>query len=103
MGFKSIMKDIAESAQTYREMQIEADEAKIELLKDAIADMKASMKAQHKVDKANFAAIKAESKERFERARRVSQQIHKTCRVNTTSKNVKPSPDTNSKSTNCIK
>lgn len=31
----------------------------------AFADMKADAKAQHEVDKANFAAIKAESQARF--------------------------------------
>ena len=30
--------------------------------KDAFADMKANAKAQHEVDKANLAAVKAESK-----------------------------------------
>ena len=34
----------------------------IKFLKKAFADMKESTKAQHEVDKANFAAAKAESK-----------------------------------------
>ena len=37
--------------------------------KDAFADMKASTKAQHEVDKANFAAAKAESKAQWEEAK----------------------------------
>ena len=37
--------------------------------KDAFADMKASTKAQHEVDKANLAAVKAESKAQWEEAK----------------------------------
>ena len=37
--------------------------------KKAFADMKASTKAQHEVDKANFAAAKAESKANWEEAK----------------------------------
>ena len=37
--------------------------------KDAFKDMKESAKAQHEVDKANFAAAKAESKATFEENR----------------------------------
>ena len=37
--------------------------------KKAFADMKASTKAQHEVDKANFAAAKAEAKANFEEAK----------------------------------
>ena len=40
--------------------------------KKAFADMKESTKAQHEVDKANFAAAKAESKARWEEARAMS-------------------------------
>lgn len=36
---------------------------------DAFADMKADAKAQHEVDKANLAAVKAESKANFEEAK----------------------------------
>ena len=36
------------------------------LLKKAISDMKESAKAQHEVNKAEFAAVKAESKANFE-------------------------------------
>ena len=37
--------------------------------KDAFNDMKESTKAQHEVDKANFAAAKAESKANWEEAK----------------------------------
>jgi hypothetical protein len=37
--------------------------------KKAFADMKKSAKAQHEVDKANFAAAKAESKAQWEEAK----------------------------------
>ena len=37
--------------------------------KDAFSDMKESAKAQHEVDKANFAAAKAEAKANFEENR----------------------------------
>ena len=38
-------------------------------LKKAFQDMKESAKAQHEVDKANFAAVKAESKAQWEEAK----------------------------------
>lgn len=40
-----------------------------EFLKKAFNDMKESAKAQHEVDKANFAAAKAESKAQWEEAK----------------------------------
>ena len=40
-----------------------------EFFKDAFEDMKESAKAQHEVDKANFAAAKAEAKANFEEAK----------------------------------
>ena len=40
-----------------------------EFLKKAFADMKESAKAQHEVDAANLAAVKAESKARWEEAK----------------------------------
>lgn len=40
-----------------------------EFLKKAFNDMKESAKAQHQVDKANFAAVKAESKAQWEEAK----------------------------------
>lgn len=40
-----------------------------EFLKKAFQDMKESAKAQHEVDKANFAAVKAESKANWEEAK----------------------------------
>ena len=41
----------------------------VEFLKKAFNDMKESAKAQHEVDKANFAAVKAESKAQWEEAK----------------------------------
>ena len=40
-----------------------------DFFKKAFADMKESAKAQHEVDKANFAAVKAESKAQWEEAK----------------------------------
>jgi hypothetical protein len=40
-----------------------------EFFKNAFNDMKKSAKAQHEVDKANFAAVKAESKANWEEAK----------------------------------
>ena len=40
-----------------------------EFFKKAFADMKQSAKAQHEVDKAQFAAVKAESKAQWEEAK----------------------------------
>lgn len=42
-----------------------------DFFKNAFADMKASAKAQHEVDKAEFAAVKAESKARFQEAKTI--------------------------------
>lgn len=39
--------------------------------KKAFSDMKESAKAQHEVDKANFAAVKAESKAQWEEAKAI--------------------------------
>lgn len=41
----------------------------VEFFKKAFADMKESTKAQHEVDKANFAAAKAESKAQWAEAK----------------------------------
>ena len=41
----------------------------IQFFKNAFFDMKASAKAQHEVDKANFAAAKAESRAQWEEAK----------------------------------
>lgn len=41
----------------------------IKFFKKAFADMKASAKAQHEVDKANLEAVKAESKATWEEAK----------------------------------
>lgn len=43
-----------------------------EFFKGAFSDMKEDAKAQHEVDKANFAAAKAESKANFEEAKAMS-------------------------------
>ena len=40
-------------------------------LKKAIDDMKESAKKQHEIDKENFEAVKADSKARFEEAKKV--------------------------------
>ena len=40
-----------------------------EFFQNAFKDMKESVKAQHEVDKAEFAAVKAESKEQWEEAK----------------------------------
>jgi len=41
----------------------------VKFFKKAFQDMKDSAKAQHEVDKANFAAVKAESKAQWEEAK----------------------------------
>ena len=41
----------------------------IQFFKNAFADMKANTRAQHEVDKANFAATKAEAKAQWEEAK----------------------------------
>ena len=46
----------------------------IAFFKKAFADMKESTKAQHEVDKANFAAAKAEAKANFEEAKMTPSQ-----------------------------
>lgn len=43
----------------------------INFFKKAFGDMKESARAQHQVDKANFAAVKAESKAQFEEAKAI--------------------------------
>ena len=43
--------------------------------KRAFSDMKADMQAQHELDKANFNAVKAESKAQWEEAKRTPQQV----------------------------
>ena len=49
-----------------------------EFLKKAFYDMKESAKAQHEVDKANFAAVKAESKANYEEAKAMGRpETHK--------------------------
>ena len=49
-----------------------------EFFKKAFLDMKESAKAQHEVDKANFAAVKAEAKANFEEAKAMGKpETHK--------------------------
>ena len=49
-----------------------------EFFKKAFADMKESAKAQHEVDKANLAAVKAESKAQWEEAKALGKpETHK--------------------------
>ena len=49
-----------------------------EFFKKAFKEMKESAKAQHEVDKANFAAVKAESKARWEEAKAMGKpETHK--------------------------
>ena len=43
--------------------------------KKAFNDMKETAKAQHEVDKANFEAVKAESKANFEAAKEIRKNI----------------------------
>lgn len=43
-----------------------------QFFKKAFADMKESIRAQHEVDKANFAAAKAQSKAQWEEAKAMS-------------------------------
>jgi hypothetical protein len=45
-----------------------------EFFKKAFSDMKEDAKAQHEVDKANFAAAKAEAKAQFEEAKRTPEE-----------------------------
>ena len=45
------------------------DNITVEFFKKAFKDMKESAKAQHEVDKANFAAAKAESRAQWEEAK----------------------------------
>ncbi len=46
----------------------------VNFFKNAFSDMKKSARAQHEVDKANFAAAKAESRANFEEARAMSKK-----------------------------
>ena len=51
-----------------------------EFFKNAFADMKQSAKDQHEVDKANLAAVKAESKAQWEEAKRTPKQQQEAMR-----------------------
>ena len=54
-------------------------EETVGFFKKAFQDMKESAKAQHEVDKANFAAVKAESKANFEEAKAMGRP--ETCKA----------------------
>ena len=49
----------------------------VEFFKKAFADMREDTKAQHEVDKANFNAVKAESKAQWEKAKRTPEEQRK--------------------------
>ena len=51
-----------------------------EFFKKCFADIKQSAKDQHEVDKANFAAVKAESKAQWEEAKRTPKQLQEAMR-----------------------
>ena len=51
-----------------------------EFFKKAFADIKQSAKDQHEVDKANWAAVKAESKAQWEEAKRTPKQQQEAMR-----------------------
>ena len=51
-----------------------------EFIKKAFADIKQSAKDQHEVDKANLAAVKAESKAQWEEAKRTPKQVQEAIR-----------------------
>ena len=51
-----------------------------EFFKNAFADIKQSAKGQHEVDKANLAAVKAESKAQWEEAKRTPKQQQEAMR-----------------------
>lgn len=52
-----------------------------EFLKKAFADMKESAREQHKVDKANFAAAKAESKAQWEEAKAMRNPAKRNAKI----------------------
>ena len=66
------------SAQTSENVQPKEEKKTmgfVEFFKKAFSDMKEDAKAQHEVDKANFAAVKAESKAQWEEAKRTPEQV----------------------------
>ena len=60
-----------ENTQNLEQMVKKGGKAVGNFLKNAFSDMKESAKAQHEVDKANFEAIKAESKAQFLEAKAI--------------------------------
>ena len=67
------------SAQTSENVQPKENSKRmgiVEFFKKAFADMREDTKAQHEVDKANFNAVKAESKAQWEAAKRTPEEQH---------------------------
>ena len=56
-------------SRTQHQQNLKEDITMTDFFKKAFNDMKESAKAQHEVDKANFAAVKAESKAQWEEAK----------------------------------
>jgi hypothetical protein len=70
---------ILASAQTSENVQPKENSKRmgiVEFFKKAFADMREDAKAQHEVDKANFNAVKAESKAQWEEAKRTPEEQH---------------------------
>lgn len=66
------------SAQTSENIQPKEEKKTmgfVEFFKKAFSDMKEDAKAQHELDKANLAAVKAESKALWEEAKRTPAQV----------------------------
>ena len=71
------------SAQTSENVQPKEEKKTmgfVEFFKKAFSDMKEDAKAQHEVDKANFAAVKAESKAQWEEAKLTPKQQQEAMR-----------------------
>ena len=71
------------SAQTSENVQPQEKSKRmgiVEFFKKAFADMREDAKAQHEVDKANFNAVKAESKAQWEEAKRTPKQQQEAMR-----------------------
>lgn len=67
------------SAQTREDVQSKENNKRMGIVaffKKAFADMREDAKAQHEVDKANLAAVKAESKALFQEAKRTPNEQH---------------------------
>lgn len=72
--------------------------------KKAFRDMKESAKAQHEVDKANFAAVKAESRAQWEEAKAMSRpETRKKMMQDERDEQIKQANERNQKATEHIK